>query len=240
MYRRMRSLLCVLAVAGLAAACQDNPAGPGPEEASQGRMLRPEQVLELRGNDFIVIRPEQYAQYGITAPEPRLLPVARAFLPQEPCFLQNNLRSDVNYLNACYEEPTPVCCTTITPTPTGPAALFSYGSNAIYDGWVQTGPVLLKQLRLSSFSTASLNVASFTLKAQYQNVGAASGSGCSNVPYNFDSDTYTGQNSGTLSSNRTVQWTGTIRWRVNGTHTFTPIPGATGGGTFTSTKGYCG
>jgi len=125
--------------------------------------------------------------------------------------------------------------------PSGPAAQYSYGSTAPYDGTVSNGGIILKQLRLISFSQSIVNVASFSVYAEFKNVGAAGGAGCNNVPQAFDvASAYGTGSGGYLEVSRVAQWLGTVKWQVDGVHSFTPVSGATGGGTFYSTAGFCG
>jgi hypothetical protein len=138
----------------------------------------------------------------------------------------------------CYNSSGYYVCPT---SPTGPPTQQNYGSSAPYDGWVNTGGVLLKQLRLISFSQSIANVASFTVDAAFKNVGAGSGYGCNNTAQAFDyASAYGTGSGGYLEVSRVAQWNGTIKWQVDGTHTFNPVSGATGGGTFYTTANFCG
>jgi hypothetical protein len=125
--------------------------------------------------------------------------------------------------------------------PAGPEAKFNYGSSAPYDGQVNTGGVLLKQVRLISFSQSIANVASFSVDAVFKNVGAGSGYGCNNTAEAFDyASAYGTGSGGYVEVSRVAQWNGTIKWQVDGTHTFNPVSGATGGGTLYTTASFCG
>jgi hypothetical protein len=122
-----------------------------------------------------------------------------------------------------------------------PTIGINYGSSAPYDGQVSNGGIILKQLRLIAFSQSITNVASFSVDAQFKNVGAASGAGCNNTPYAFDTAHANGTGSpGYVEVSRVAQWLGTVKWQVDGAHSFTPVSGATGGGTFYSTANFCG
>jgi hypothetical protein len=127
------------------------------------------------------------------------------------------------------------------PQPTGPAAQFSYGSDAAGPVWVNRGGTLLKEVTLTSWSTAGANVAHTSLSASFRNVGAESGYGCGNASQQFDSSYASGSgNPLTLQSSRVANYLGTIKWEVWGTHGFTPVSGASGGGTFYSSDFVCG
>jgi hypothetical protein len=127
------------------------------------------------------------------------------------------------------------------PPPPGPAAQFSYGSDASGPVWVNQGGTLLKEVSLTSWSTAGANVAFTTLDASFRNVGAQSGAGCGNASQQFDSSHSSGSgNPLTLQSSRVANYLGTIKWEVWGTHGFTPVSGASGGGTFYSSDFVCG
>ncbi|HEX8395740.1 MAG TPA: hypothetical protein VF665_25530 [Longimicrobium sp.] len=127
------------------------------------------------------------------------------------------------------------------PTPTGAVAQFGYGSSASGPVWVNRGGTLLKEVTLTSWSTANANVAFTTLDASFRNVGAESGYGCNNASQQFDSSHSSGSGSPlTLQSSRVANYLGTIKWEVTGTHGFTPVSGATGGGTFYSSHFVCG
>lgn len=121
-----------------------------------------------------------------------------------------------------------------------PAAQFNYGSSAPFDGEVDNGGIILKQLRLISFSKSIANVSSLSVAASFKNVGAANG-GCNNIPGEFDSASASATGSPAfIEVSRVAQWLGTIKWQVDGVHSFAPVTGASGGGTFYSTASYCG
>jgi hypothetical protein len=129
----------------------------------------------------------------------------------------------------------------VGPTPTGAVAQFSYGSSASGPIWVNRGGILLKEVTLTSWSQAIANVASTSLSASFRNVGAESGYGCGNASQQFDSSYSSGSGSPLLlQASRVANYLGTIKWEVTGTHSFTPVSGATGGGTFYSSNFVCG
>lgn len=134
-----------------------------------------------------------------------------------------------NCFDPYYPEPTP-------PTPTVTAG-FSFGSDATAIS-ILPGTTL-KTLTLSSFSQALSNVSFTTLDASFRNVGAQTS--CYNTAGQFDSSHASGAASPLyLSASRNPAWQGVIRWQVNGTHGFSPVSGATGGGTFYSSDFTCG
>jgi hypothetical protein len=125
--------------------------------------------------------------------------------------------------------------------PQGPAAVFNYGSDAVGPYWVNMGGTLLKEVSLTTFSEAVSNVAFTTLDASFRNVGAQSGAGCGNATQQFDGSHSSGSGSPLLlQSSRVANYLGTIKWEVWGTHGFTPVSGASGGGTFYSSDSVCG
>lgn len=129
----------------------------------------------------------------------------------------------------------------VGPTPTGAVAQFSYGSSASGPIWVNRGGILLKEVTLTSWSQAIVNVASTSLSASFRNVGAESGYGCGNASQQFDSSYSSGSGSPLLlQASRVANYLGTIKWEVTGTHSFSPVSGATGGGTFYSSNFVCG
>lgn len=140
-------------------------------------------------------------------------------------------------LPGCQPDPGPV-----DPNPTTPVlAQFSYGSSASGPVWVNRGGILLKEVTLTSWSQAIVNVASTSLSASFRNVGAESGYGCGNASQQFDSSTSSGSGSPLLlQASRVANYLGTIKWEVTGTHSFSPVSGATGGGTFYSSDFVCG
>ena len=106
---------------------------------------------------------------------------------------------------------------------------------------VNNGGIVLKQLRLISFSQSIVNVASSSVYAEFKNVGAAGGSFCNNVPQSFDNAYASASGSPAyIEVSRVAQWLGTVKWQVDGVHTFTPVSGASGGGTFYSSASFCG
>jgi hypothetical protein len=235
------------------AACGDAPSPTGASDAPrQGRMLRPDQASKVKPGDFIVIRPEEYAKYGIsTEAGPLGTPTVLMLPPYQDCQLTPYGYDSCdpcydqwgNYTcggDPCYDQWGNYICGG-GPTGGGVVAQFNQGSSAPYDGTVTNGGIVLKQLRLISFSQAIANVASSTVDAAFKNVGAAGGAGCNNTPYAFD--TAHGSVSGSpayVEVSRVAQWQGTIKWQVDGTHTFTPVSGATGGGTLYTTASFCG
>jgi hypothetical protein len=234
-----------------AAACADAPTAVAPEAAPAPRMLRGDQAAEVRPGDFIVIRPEEFTRFGIDAGGPGRADTGPNMAYYGGCYQQLEvLRPSIDdtycdpYLDPCCPEP-PVYppiedLDPDPPTTTPVLAQFSYGSSAVNEGWVNTGGILLKQGRLKSWSQSNLNVASFSVFASFRNVGAESGAGCGNVAQQFDSATASGTGSpGYVEVSRVVQWLGTIKWEAAGTHTFTPVSGATGGGTFYSSQSFC-
>jgi hypothetical protein len=107
--------------------------------------------------------------------------------------------------------------------------------------WVNRGGTLLKEVTLTTWSQAGANVAFTTLDASFRNVGAQSGAGCNNTTQEFDSSHSSGSgNPLTLQASRVANYLGTIKWEVWGTHGFTPVSGATGGGSFFSSDFVCG
>ena len=150
----------------------------------------------------------------------------------------------------CQYSPDPYCCTypsdpycnptpvTVPPQPTVLASI-SYGSDASAISNIVVGNTPLKTLTLSSFSQAIQNVASTSLDASFRNVGAETG--CHLTAGQFDSSHSSGSGSPLyLSSSRSPAWQGVIKWEVVGTHGFTPVSGASGGGTFYTSDFTCG
>jgi hypothetical protein len=140
-----------------------------------------------------------------------------------------------------YDSSLPECAPPPPPPPPAGTAQFSYGSDADGPVWVNRGGTLLKEVTLTSWSIAGANVAHTSLSASFRNVGADSGYGCGNASQQFDSSYASGSgNPLTLQSSRVANYLGTIKWEVWGTHGFTPVSGATGGGTFYSSDFVCG
>ena len=275
---RLRTLLAACALTASVAACSDAASPTAAVDAAPrpGRMLSPGQASKVKPGDFIVYRPEEYEQYGISAfsassatpsASVRCLdrPVEYDYVQPEYDGCGGQVCYDVNGgqipcgndpcydrygNNLCNPNPTPVCydqwgnptynagCSYPSP---GAQATYGYGSSTPYDGQVNSGGVLLKQVRLISYSQSIANVASFTVDAAFKNVGAASGSGCNNIAEVWEyASAYGTGSGGYLELSRVAQWQGSIKWQVDGTHTFNPISGASGGGTFYSTSSFCG
>jgi hypothetical protein len=252
------------------AACSDAPSPTAAADAAprQGRMLQPGQASQVEPGDFIVYRPEEYKKFGISTFSASAAAPSAAYTryclerPYEYDYIGEyddgcggQVCYDVNGgqiqcgNDPCYDRYGTDLCTPTDPGPgtgtggtgTGATATFNQGSSAPYDGWVNTGGVLLKQVRLISFSQSIANVASFSVDAVFKNVGAASGYGCNNTAEAFDyASAYGTGSGGYLEVSRVAQWNGTIKFQVDGTHTFNPVSGASGGGTFYTTANFCG
>jgi hypothetical protein len=181
-----------------------------------------------------------------------LAPSAAYYCLERPIEYYEYYENDPCYTPNCYANPYAYGCgdpcqwdaslpECAPPPPPGPAAQFSYGSDASGPVWVNQGGTLLKEVSLTSWSTAGANVAFTTLDASFRNVGAQSGAGCGNASQQFDSSHSSGSgNPLTLQSSRVANYLGTIKWEVWGTHGFTPVSGASGGGTFYSSDFVCG
>ena len=125
------------------------------------------------------------------------------------------------------------------PPPSGVYATFTQGSDASAISNIVANGTILKTLTLSSFSQAIQNVSFTTLDASFRNVGGQSS--CYLTAGQFDSSHSSGSGSPLyLSASRTPAWQGVIKWEVVGTHSYTPISGATGGGTVYTSDSTCG
>jgi len=143
--------------------------------------------------------------------------------------------ADGNVVQCCYDADG-----NVTPCPPPTQVQLDYGSLAPYDGQVNSGGMLLKQVRLISYSQAIANVASFSVYAAFKLGSATSSAGCNNPAWMFDYDSAYASGNGYLEVSRVAQWRGEYKWQVDGTHTYSPVSGATGGGTFYSTASFCG
>lgn len=228
------------AVVVLTAACSEAPTAAIEADAGPTLVrLQPGDALTGEGQ-FVVFRPEQYRTFGVR-PVDGLRP--SSYFTDRPC---EDLLVRPTIDDPCYPNPWEPPVEEVTPPPPPPppppsvVAIHAQSSVATFNGTVNTGGLLLKQVTLTSTSQSIANISSYTLDATFSNVGAFGGAGCNNVAQAFDGSHNAGTGLGTLTSQRVAQWIGTIKWQVNGTHTFTPVAGAGGGGTFFTVSSYCG
>ncbi len=243
---RRLTLSSLVAAAATLAACSDAPtsareAPDSPVVAAANANAGPEARVARVGASAQMVA-QVVARGTLNATGKNFTdPPTEAVIYNCPAVMPSEAGSEVAsaYYN-CFEPIDPVD----PPPPTDPCAV-SYCPSVQANWGSDATPVsiipgtTLKTLQLISFSQAISNVGFTTLDASFKNVGAQWS--CYNTAQAFDSSHASGYGSPLyLQTSREPAWQGIIRWQVDGTHGFSPVSGATGGGTFWSSDFTCG